>query len=209
MSVSVQYSIEQSSITRLCLTLYDHMDCSKIGFSVLHYLPEPGQTYVHWVSDAINYLTLCCPLLILPSIFPSIGIFSNELALCIRKLKYWSWSFSFQHQSFSMNIQSSFPLGLTGLISLLSKGISRILSSKTVQNHQFFSKKSLIYGPNLTSRHDYWKNHSFDYMDLYQQSDISVFYMLLKFFIAFLPQSKNLLISWLQSPSTMIWSSRK
>ena len=137
-SVSVQYSIKQSSITRLCLTLYDHMDCSKIGFSVLHYLPEPGQTYVHWVSDAINYLTLCCPLLLPPSIFPSIRIFSNELALCIRKLKYWSWSFSFQHQSFSMNIQSSFPLGLTGLISFLSKRLWRVLHHHNLKASVFW-----------------------------------------------------------------------
>ena len=113
-----------------------------------------------------------------------------------------------QHQSFSMNIQSRFPLGLTGLISLLSKGMSRILSSKTIQNHQFFSKKALfmvqISHPDMTTGKTIALN-----MDLYQQSDISVFHMLSKFFIAFLPKSKNLLISRLQSPSTMIWSSRK
>ena len=64
-----------------------------------------------------------------------------------------------------MNIQDWFPLGWTGLISLQSKGLSRFLSSSTVWKHQFFVL-SLLYDPTLTSIHDYWKNHSFDYTDL-------------------------------------------
>ena len=60
-----------------------------------------------------------------------------------------------------MNIQDWFPLGLIGLISLLSKGLSRDFSNTTVQKHQFFSAQ-LSYSPTLTSIHDYWKNHSFD-----------------------------------------------
>ena len=66
------------------------MDCSMSGFPVPHYLPEFAQTHVCWVSDAI----LCCPLLLLPSVFPSIRVFSNELVLCIRWPKYWLFSFS-------------------------------------------------------------------------------------------------------------------
>ena len=73
-----------------------------------------------------------------------------------------------------MSIQGSFPLGLTGLISLLSKGLSREFISITVQKHQLFGAQ-LLYGPTLTSVLDYWKNHSFDYTDLCWQSDISVF----------------------------------
>ena len=72
----------------------------------------------------------------------------------------------------SVNIQGRFPLGLTGLI-LLSKGLSRIFSNTTVQKHQFFGTQ--LDGPTLTSIHDYWKNHSFNYTDLCQQSDISAF----------------------------------
>ena len=72
-----------------------------------------------------------------------------------------------------MNIQGWFPLGLTGLISFLSKGISRVFSSTIVWKHQFIG--ALLYGPTLTSVHDYWKNRSFDYMDLCQQSDVSAF----------------------------------
>ena len=60
-----------------------------------------------------------------------------------------------------MNIQGWFPLGLTGLIPLLSKGLSRVFSSTTVQRHQFFGL-SLFYCPALTSVHDYWRNHSLD-----------------------------------------------
>ena len=83
-----------------------------------------------------NHLILCCPLLLLPSVFPSIRVFSNESGICIRWLKYWSVSFSI---SPSMNIQNWFPLGWTGWISLQSKGLSRVFSNTTVQKHQFFS----------------------------------------------------------------------
>ena len=69
-----------------------------------------------------------------------------------------------------MNIQGGFPLGLTGLISLLSKGLSRVFSSTTIWKHQFFSTQP-FYSPTLTSVHDYWKNHSWDHMDLCGQSD--------------------------------------
>ena len=68
------------------------MDCGTPGIPVLHYLLEFAQTHVRWVED--NHLILCCPLLLLPSIFPSIRVFSNESALHIRCPKYWSFSFS-------------------------------------------------------------------------------------------------------------------
>ena len=74
----------------------------------------------------------------------------------------------------SMNIQDWFPLGQTGWISLLSKGLSRVFSNTTVQKPQFFGTQ-LFYGPNLTSIHDHWKNQSFDYMDICWQSNVSDF----------------------------------
>ena len=83
-----------------------------------------------------NHLILCRPLLLPPSIFPSIRVFSNESALHIRWPKYRSFSFSI---SPPVNIQDSFPLGWTGWISLQSKGLSRVSSNTTVQKHQFFS----------------------------------------------------------------------
>ena len=82
-----------------------------------------------------NHLILCLPLLLLPSIFPSIRVFSNESALGIKWPKYWNFSFSI---SPSNEYSAWFPLGLTGLISLLSKGLSRVFSSITVWKHQFF-----------------------------------------------------------------------
>ena len=116
-----------------------------------------------------NHLVLCRPLLLPPSIFPSIRVFSNQSTLRIRWLKYWSFS-----NSPSNEYSGLILLGLTGLISLQSKGLSRVFSSATVQKHQFFVL-SLLYGPALTSVHDYWKNRSFDYMDLCWQSDVSAF----------------------------------
>ena len=74
------------------------MDCSTLGLPVHHQLPEFTQTHVHRVGDASNHLILCRPLLLLPSIFPSIGVFSNESAH-IRWPKYWSFSFSISPSS--------------------------------------------------------------------------------------------------------------
>ena len=82
-----------------------------------------------------NHLIVYCPLLLLLSIFPSIRVFSSESALCIRWPTYRSFSFSI---SPSNQYQGWFPLGLTGLISLLSKGLSRVYSSTTVRKHQLF-----------------------------------------------------------------------
>ena len=92
-----------------------------------------------------------------------------------------SWFFASGGQSIRVSasasvlpvrIQCWFSLGLTGLISMQSKGLSRVLSSTTIQKHQFFGLLSLLYGPTCTSIHNYWKNHSFDYMDLCWQSDV-------------------------------------
>ena len=82
-----------------------------------------------------NRLILCCPLLLLPSIFPSIRVFSNESVLCIRWPKYGA---SASASVLPMNIQSCFPLGLTDMVSLQSQGLSRVFCNTTVQKHQFF-----------------------------------------------------------------------
>ena len=72
-----------------------------------------------------------------------------------------------------VNIHGWFPLGLTCLISVQYKGLSRVFSSTTIQKHEFFSYQPSLWS--LTSIHDYWKNHSFDYMDLCQQNDVPAF----------------------------------
>ena len=85
-------TVQFSSVAEWCPTLWDPMDCSTSGLPVHHQLSEFTQTHVHWVSDAS--LILCHPLLLLPSIFPCIGVFSNESVLRSRWPKYWSFSFS-------------------------------------------------------------------------------------------------------------------
>ena len=157
------------SVTKLCPNLCDPMGCSLPGFLVLHYLSQFAQPLVHWVSDAIQSSD---PLL-LPS-FPAFNLYQYQ-----GLFQFVSYShqvskvleLQLQHQSFQMNIQDLFPLGLTGLISLLSKGLSRVFSSTTIWKHKYLVL-SLLYSSTLTSIHDYWKNHNFDYMDLCLQSDV-------------------------------------
>ena len=83
-----------SLVAQSCLTLCDPMNHSTPGLPIHHQLLESTQTHVHWVGDAIQPFILCRPLLLLPSIPPSIRVFSNESALRIRWLKYWSFSFN-------------------------------------------------------------------------------------------------------------------
>ena len=94
------------SVAQSCPTLCDPMDCNTPDFPVHHQLPELMKTHVHRVSGAINHLILCLPLLLLPSFFLSIGVFSNESGLHNRWPKYWSFSFSISPSS---NIQDRFP----------------------------------------------------------------------------------------------------
>jgi len=89
-----------------------------------------------------NHLILCWPLLLLPSIFPSFRVFSNESAL---RFCGQSIGVSASASVLPMNIQGWFPLGLTGLIFLLSKGLSRVFSNITVQKHQFFSSQPSLW----------------------------------------------------------------
>ena len=118
-----------------------------------------------------NHLVLCRPLLLL-SVFSSIRVFSDELALCISWPQYWSFSFSFSISP-SMNIQDWFPLGLTGLI-LHTKGLTRVFSNTTVQKHQFFAAQLSLWS---NSHIHTWLlgNNSFDSMDLCWQSNVSAF----------------------------------
>ena len=122
-------SILNCSVFKLCLTLCDPMDYTAhqapLSFTIFQSLLK--LTSIELVIPP-NRLILCCPILLSPSIFPSMGVFSNELALHIRWPKYWSFGFSIS----SFNKYSH-------LISLQSKGLSRVFSSTTVQKYQFFS----------------------------------------------------------------------
>ena len=119
-----------------------------------------------------NYLILCYPLFLLPSIFPSIKGFSSEPTFHIRWQKYWNFSFRLQIQSFQHSGLISFRIDW--LITLLSKGLSRVSSCTKFESISSLTL-SLLYGPDLTCVRDYRKNLSFDYTDLCQQSDVSAF----------------------------------
>ena len=147
-----------------------------------------------------NHLILCWPLLLLPSIFPSIRVFSSESVLHIRWPEYWNFSFN---SVLPMNIQDRFPLGLTSLISLLSEGLSRDFSNTTVQSINSLVL-NFLYGPTLTSIQDYWKTIALTRWTFVGKVMSLISNMLSRLVIAFLPRSKNLLISWLQSPSAVI-----
>ena len=156
--------------TKSRLTLWSPMNCSILGFPVLLYLPQFAQTYVHWVGDAIQPSH---PLFLLPSIFPSIRVFSNVPALHIRWPKYWSFGFS-------ISLSNEY----SGLISCRMDWFDLLAVQGTLNEESFpvpqfesinSSALSLLYGPTLTSIHDYWKNHIFDYVDFCQQSGISAF----------------------------------
>ena len=113
-----------------------------------------------------NHLILCRPLL--PLIFSSTRVFSSESVLCIRWPKYWNSSFSIS----SSNEYSGLISFRMDWLDLLE--VQRTLKS-LLQHHNLKASLSLLYGTALTSIHDYWKNHSFDYTDLCQQSDVSAF----------------------------------
>ena len=104
-----------------------------------------------------NHLILCRPLLLLPSIFSRIRVFSYESVLRIRWPKYWSFSFSMRPSNEHSGLIS---FRKSGLISLQSKGLSGVFSNTTVQSISS-SVLSFLYSPSLTSIHDFWKNHSF------------------------------------------------
>ena len=102
-----------------------------------------------------------------------------------------------------MNTQDWSPLGWTSWISLQSKGLSRVFSKTTVQNHQFFGL-SFLYSPTLTSIHDYWKTMALTRWTFVGKVMSLLFNLLSRLVITLLPRSKCLLISWLQSPSAVI-----
>ena len=121
-----------------------------------------------------DHLILCCPLLLPPSIFPSIRVFSNESVSSLHQ-EAKSIGVSPSASFLPMNIQDWSPLEWIGWISLPSKGLSRVFSNTTVQKHQSLAL-SFLYSPTLTSIHDCWKNHV---LISYSQIFNSNFYVLL------------------------------
>ena len=116
-----------------------------------------------------NHLILCHLLLLLPSVFPSIRVFSNKLTLGGQSI-----GASASASVLSVNTQGWCPLGLTDLISLQSKGLARVFSTTTIQKHQFFGSQPSLWS-NAHICTDFWENHSFDYIDLCQRSAVAAF----------------------------------
>ena len=112
----INSSVHFSSVAQLCPTLCDPMDCSMAGLPVYHQLLEFTQklTSIELVM-ASNHLILCRPLLLLPSIFPSIRVFSNESALRTRWPKYWSFSFNISPPYTFHPLCSTAPVSLRSL----------------------------------------------------------------------------------------------
>ena len=138
-----------------------------------------------------NHLILCHPLLLLPSVFLSIRVFSKGrlFVSCGQSI-----GVSASASVLPMNILDRFPLGLTCLISLLSKGLSRVFSIIPIQKHQFFSTQSSL----SFNSHDTGKRIALTIWTFVGKVTSLLFNTLSRFAIAFLPRSKHLSISWLQ-----------
>ena len=181
------------------------MDCTP-GFPILHQLPKSAQTHIHWVTDAIQPSRPLCPFSSCLQTFPASRSFLvSQLFVSGDQ----SIGVSASASVLIMNIQDWFSLGLTtGLISLLSKGLSRVFSSTTVWKHQFFSAQAFLWSSSH-SVYDYWENQSFYIQTFVGKVRSLLFNTLSRFFIAFLPRSKHLLISWLLSQCAEILKSTK
>ena len=155
---------------------------------------------------ASNHLILCCPLFLLPSIFPSIWVFSNKFALCIRWTNYWSLSFSISPSSDYSGL-TSFRMDWLDLLAVqgILKSLLQHHSSKTSILHcsAFFMVQ--LSHPYMTTR----KTIALTRRTFVGKVMSLLFNMLSRLVIAFLPRSNGLLISWLQSPSAVILEAKK
>ena len=168
------------------------MDCSTPSFPVHHQLQEFTQTHVHRIGDVSNYLILCCPLLLTPSIFPSIRVFSKESVLCIRWPKYWSFNFSI---SPSNEYSGLFSFRMDWLELLAVQGALKSL----LQHHS--SKASILWAQLslYSNSHIHMRPLEKPVLTIWTIVDkvmSLLFNMLSKLIITFLSRSKHLLISW-------------
>ena len=153
-----------------------------------------------------NNLVLCCPLLLPPSIFPSIRVFSNESALCIRWPKYWSFSFNISPSNEYSGL-ISFRVNWLDLLAA-HKTLKSLLQNHSSKCHQFWH--SVFFTVQLS--HPYMTTGKTIALTrwTFVGKVMSLFFnMLSRWVITFLPRSKHLLISWLQTPSAVILESPK
>ena len=156
------------SLAQLCLTLCDSMDCSMPGFSVLHHPQSLFKLLSIGQVMPFNHLILSHPLLLL--LFPSMRVFSSQSALHIRWPKYWSFS---SNPSVEYSGLISFRIDWFDLLAI--QGTLKSLLQQHSLKAQILRCSVFFYGTTLASIHDYWKNHSFDCMDICRQSNVSGF----------------------------------
>ena len=185
-----------SSVAQSCPTLCDPFDRSTPSFSVLPYLPKFAQTDVHWVSDAIPTSHPLSPFSTCLQYFPALGSFAM------------SQLFTSGGQSIGASALASVLL-IDWFDLLVVQGTLKNLLQNHSSKASIFLVLSFLHSPTLTSIHDYWKNHSFDYRTFVNKVMSLLFNMLPRLVTAFLPRSKCLLISWLRSPSAVILEPRK
>ena len=199
-------SVQFSSVAQSCPTLCDLMHRSTPGLPVHHHLPEFTQTHVHRVDDAIQPSNPLSPFLLLPPIPPSIRFFSNESTLPMRWPKYWSFSFSIIP---SKEIPGLISFRMDWWDLLAVQGTLKSL----LQHHS--SKASIIWHSTFFTvhlSHPYMttgKTIALTRWTLVGKVMSLLFNMLSRLVITFLPRSKRLLISWLQSPSAVILEPKK
>ena len=182
------------------------MGCSTPGFPVLHCLPEFTQTHVHWAGDAIQTFHPPSPPSLLPSIFPSIRVFSNELFLRIRWPKYYSFSFTISPSNeysglISFRIEWFDLFAMQGMLKSLLQHHN--LKASILQCSAFFMFQLLQ--PYMTSL----RNIALTICTFVGKVMSLLFNMLSRFVIGFLPRSMCLLISWLQSSISVILEPKK
>ena len=157
--VCINFDESFSSVSHSCVWLCDPTDCNTPGFPIHHQFPEHAQNHVHWVGDTIQPFNPLKPLLLRPSVFPSIMVFSNESVLRIRWLKYWSFSFSISPSNEYSGL-ISFRIDWVDLLAV--QGTLKSLLQHHSSKASILLVLNILFGPTLTSTHDYWKNHSFD-----------------------------------------------
>ena len=150
-----------------------------------------------------NHVILCHPLFLLPSVFPSIRVFSSELAFHIRWPKYWSFSISPSNEYLGL---ISFQIDWIDLLA-----VQGTLKSSAASQFRSINSSvlSLLYGPTLTSVLEYWKTIALTIWAFVGRVTSLLPSVLSRPVIVFLPRSKHLLISWLQSPSVVIFEPKK
>ena len=193
-----------SSFAQSCLTLRDSKDHSPSGLPIQHQLPEFTQTHVHWVSDAIQPSHPVVPFSLLQS-FPASGSFPMS-QLCIRWPKYWSFSFTISLSNEYLRL-ISFRIDWLDILAVqgILKSFLQHHSSKAsiLQHSAFFIVQ--VSHPYMTTG----KTIVLTRWTFVGKVTSLLFNMLSRLFITFLPRSKRLLISWLQSPSAVVLETKK